>query len=117
MLLATDFWTDIATNSNWQNVFDPVTQAEILLTGRVGSLYGLNIRTDGFRPPEQKVLARGELYVVASPEFHGAITTRGGVKPTSLEGAMHGRTTRGWFMEELISFLITNARSVAKGAR
>lgn len=116
-VLATDFWTDIATNSAWQVVFDPVAQAEILLTGRLGQIYGVQLRTDGFRPAEQKVLERGELYVVAQPEYHGAITTRGGLTPTSLDGALHGRTTRGWYMQEPISFAISNARSVAKAKR
>lgn len=116
-LLSYDFWPDIATNANWVSVFDPVSQAEILLTGRLGQIYGLSVRTDGFRPPEQKVLNQGELYVVSDPQFHGAITTRGGVEPTPLLGPTQGRTTKGWFLSELISFMIVNFRSVAKGQR
>lgn len=116
-ILANDYWKDIATNPNWLTAFDPVSQAEVLLTGKLGNIYGMGVSTDGFRPPEQKVLEPGELYVTSSPEYHGAITTRGGIVPTPLNGPVNSRTTRGWFMSELISFMITNGRSVAKGVR
>lgn len=116
-LLANDYWKDIITNSNWLTAFDPVTRAEVLLTGRLGSVYGMEISTDGFRPPELKVLEPGELYINSSAEYHGAITTRGGVVPTPLNGPVNSRTTRGWFLSELISAIITNARSTAKGVR
>lgn len=116
-LISNDYWKDIVTNSNWLAAFDPVTRAEILLTGRLGSVYGMEISTDGFRPPELKVLDQGELYVTSSPEYHGAITTRGGVVPTPLNGPLNSRTTRGWFLSELMSAMITNSRSVAKARR
>lgn len=116
-LLANDFWKDISTNTNWVAQFDPVSQAEVLLTGRLGTLLGMPITTDGFRPPEQKVLNEGEIYVFSTPEYLGAMTDRGGVVPTPLSGPVHGRSTRGWYLQELFSLGLANTRAVAKGAR
>ena len=116
-LIANDFWKDISTNSNWQNQFDPVSQMEVLLTGRLGAVLGMPITTDGFRPVEQKVLEAGEIYVFSTKEYLGAMTDRGGVVPTPLSGAALGRTTRGWFLEELFSLMVANTRAVAKGQR
>lgn len=116
-LIANDFWKDISTNSNWQTNFDPVSQAEVLLTGRLGTLLGVPVTTDGFRPPEQKVLEAGEIYVFTQAEYLGGMTDRGGVIPTPLNGPMQGRSTRGWFLQELFSAAIGNTRGVAKGAR
>lgn len=116
-LLAYDYWKDIATNANWLAAFDPVSQNEILLSGKLGQIYGLQISTDGFRPMTQRVLNAGDLYVVSQPEYHGAITTRGGVVPTPLNGPVNSRTTRGWFLSELISIAVVNNRSVAVARR
>lgn len=116
-LIANNLWSSIATSAAWQAVFSPVEQSEILLTGTLGTLNGLEIRTDGFRREEQRVLQAGEFYVVASPEYHASFTSRGGPVPTPINGALHGRTTKGWVIEELFSFTLANPASVAKGYR
>lgn len=116
-LLANDLWNDICTDTDFLDAFDPLSQNEILLTGKLGQIYGTELITDGFRPPEQRVLGSGELYVVGQDTLHGAITSREGVVPTPINGAIRNRPTKGWFFEELFSLSITNARSVAKAAR
>lgn len=117
VLLANDLWNDIRSDDDFLNAFDPLSQNEILLTGKLGQIYGAEMLTDGFRPPEQRVLNNGELYAVGQDHLHGAITSREGVVPTPINGAIRNRATRGWFMEELFSLSITNARSVAKAIR
>lgn len=116
-LIANDFWNDFISNSNFHSLFDPVTRYELVLNGSIGSIFGMEIITDAFRQKNQKVLERGEIYVVASPENHGSYTDRGGIIPTPVDGAATGTSTKGWFMEEFFSLVIANPRSVAVGRR
>lgn len=117
MLLANDFWNDIISNSSFHSFFDPVTRYDLVLNGTIGSILGMEIITDAFRQPNQKVLNRGEIYVVGSPENHGSYTDRGGITATPVDGATTGTSTKGWFMEEFFSLVIANPRSVAVGRR
>lgn len=116
-IIANDLWSDIISNADFHEFLDPVTKYELALNGQLGTLVGLNLLTDAFRQPNQKVLNRGELYVVASPENHAAYTDRGGVKSTPTSGADHGNTTKGWLLSEAFSFVLANPRSVAKAQR
>ena len=116
-LIANDFWNDIIGNSSFHSLFDPVTRYDLVLNGAIGTIFGMEVVTDAFRQPNQKVLNRGEIYVVASPENHGSYTDRGGIVPTPVDGATTGTSTKGWFMEEFFSLVIANPRSVAVGRR
>lgn len=116
-VIANDFWSDITGNSEFSSFFDPITKYDLVMNGQLGTLVGLNLITDAFRQPNQKVLNRGEIYVVSDAEFHAAYTDRGGVRSTPTSGADQGNTTRGWLLSEIISFILANPRSVAKGRR
>ncbi len=116
-LIANDFWADIISNSDFHDFLDPVTKYDLVLHGQLGTLVGLNLVTDAFRNPNQKVLNRGEIYVVSAPEHHAAYTDRGGVRSTPTDGANQGNTTKGWLLSEMFSFVLANPRSVAKAQR
>jgi len=116
-IIANDLWADIISNADFHEFLDPVTKYDLALNGQLGTLVGLNLMTDAFRQPNQKVLNRGELYVVSSPENHAAYTDRGGVRSTPTSGADHGNTTKGWLLSEMFSFTLANPRSVAKAQR
>ncbi len=116
-IIANDFWSDIIGNPDFSSFLDPVTKYDLALHGYLGTLVGLNLLTDAFRQPNQKVLNRGEMYVVASPENHAAFTDRGGIRSTPTSGADQGSTNRGWLMSQILSFLLANPRSVSKGKR
>jgi len=116
-IIANDFWSDIIGNIEFHEFLDPVTKYDLALHGILGTLVGMNLITDAFRNPNQKVLAKGELYVVAAPEHHAAYTDRGGVRSTPTDGANQGNTTKGWLISEMFSFVLANPRSVAKGLR
>jgi len=116
-IIANDFWADIIANPDFHEFLDPVTKYDLALHGQLGTLVGLNLLTDAFRQPNQKVLNRGEIYVVSSPEHHAVYTDRGGVRSTPTSGADHGNTTKGWMLNELFSFTLANAKSIAKGQR
>lgn len=117
LILSNDYWADIIGSNDFATMLDPISKYDLVLNGQLGTLVGMNIITDAFRQPNQKVLEAGELYVVSDPENHAAYTTRGGVRSTPTTGANSGNSTRGWFMTSPFSFVLGNVRSVAKGKR
>lgn len=117
VLLSNDYWADVIGSNDFATFLDPITKYDLVLNGQLGTLVGMDIITDAFRQPNQKVLNRGEIYVVADPQNHGAYSTRGGIQSTPTSGADHGNSTRGWFMTEPFSLALANVRSVAKGKR
>lgn len=116
-ILSNDFWSDIIGNADFGQFLDPVNKYDLVLNGYLGTLAGLNLITDAFRQPNQKVLNPGELYVIATPENHAGYTDRGGIRATPTSGADQGNTTRGWLLSEMLSFALVNPRSVSKGQR
>lgn len=118
LILANDIWNDIAGDAvYWAAVIDQVSKHEVLLTGQLGTMYGMDIISDAFRHPQHKVLNKGEFYVVGDPINHGAMTDRGGVESTPTDINTERTPGRGWVMVETISMVIANARSVAKGQK
>ena len=116
-IISNDYWADIIGSNDFATFLDPITKYDLAMNGQIGTLVGMNLITDAFRQPNQKVLDPGEIYVVASPENHAAYSTRGGIRSTPTSGANSGNSTRGWFMTEPFSYVLANARSVSKGKR
>ena len=116
-LAAQDLSADIIGDPQFAAAIDQVSKHELLLTGKLGTLYGMEMVTDGFRHAEHKVLGRGEMFVVSSQEHHGTYTDRGGVTSAPTSGEMRQVPGRGWFFNELISLMIVNPRSVAFAVR
>jgi len=118
MVMASDLWNDIIGNAAaFGNLFDPVTQFEIIQTGYLGTLLGMGIITDAFRYPQLKVLNSGEVYILGAPEQHGVYTDRGPVASEPRDSFNDGVPARGWFFYELLSMTLVNARLVVKGLR
>ena len=118
ILMASNLWTDIIGNAAaFSNLFDPVTQFEIIQTGRLGTLLGLDIRSDAYRHPQLQVLNAGEFYIIGPPEMHGTYTDRGPVTADELTTAHQRTPGRGWIMHELMSMVLHNPRSLVKGVR
>lgn len=116
-IIANDYWADIIGSNDFATFLDPITKYDLALNGQLGTLVGMQLITDAFRQPNQKVLAAGDIYVIADAENHGAHTTRGGIRSTPTTGANNGNSTRGWFLNNPFAFLIANPRSVVKGKR
>ena len=116
-VMANDYWKDVTGNSDFMALFDPISKYDLVMNGHMGTILGLDIITDGFRQTNQRVLNRGEIYVVADKEYHAAYTDRGGIRSTPTTGADRGSTDRGWLLSEILSFVLANPRSVAKGQR
>lgn len=116
VVAAADVLNDLI-GTNFSSWFDPVSQYEIVTTGNIGSLLGMEIITDAYREPILRVLEQGDVYVLSSPEYHGGFADRGPVESTELDGALMGVNARGWYMVETIAMLVQNPRSVVKGKR
>lgn len=116
-IIANDYWQDIIGSNDFATFLDPITKYDLALNGQLGTLVGMNLITDAFRQPNQKVLNPGEIYVVADPINHGAYSTRGGIRSEPTSGANEGNTSKGWLLSEMFSFVITNSRSVVKAMR
>lgn len=117
MIMSMDLLKDISTGTAFNNDWlEPVSRLEIILTGRIGTLLGLDIATDGYRHPKLQVLGNGEILVTTMPESLGAYTDRYGIQsePRINDKDFPGR---GWFMYEEISQAIGNAMGVAKAQR
>ncbi|QZE57014.1 major head protein [Erwinia phage pEa_SNUABM_32] len=116
-VMAQDYWNDIVGNDQFSSALDPVSKYDLITTGRLGTLLGMELVTDGFRAPEHRVLNDGELYVLADQDYHAVYTTRGGTQSTPTSGANQGNTDRGWLLSSTFSFTLANVRSVAKAVR
>jgi hypothetical protein len=117
LLIANDIWNDIVADPSWMNAIDQVSKHEVLLTGQLGTVYGMDIISDAFRHPFHKVLNRGEFYVVGDAVNHGTMSDRGGVESTPTDISTERTPGRGWVLLETISMVIANSRSIAKGIR
>jgi hypothetical protein len=116
LLISHNLMQDFVAGSEFQNVYDPVSQWEILQTGEIGSIYGVQIITDAMRGPNLRVLDPGDVYAIAAPEYHGVMYAR----PLTTEAINQyavGQSKRGWFIEQITSMAIGNSRSVVRGKR
>jgi hypothetical protein len=116
-VMASDYWNDIIGSAEWQGALDPVSKYDLVFSGRLSTIQGMEILTDGFRPQEQRVLNKGELYVVADAEYHAVYSNRGGATSTPINAALEGSTDKGWLVSQLYSLTLPNARTVAKAVR
>lgn len=117
LLFAMDLLNDFIAGNSFSTWFDPISKYEIIRTGRIGTLLGMNLITDGLREPNLRVLEDGEMYVTATPDYCGAYTDRGPVASEPRDSYDDGVAARGWYMREHISAVWANARSVSKAKR
>jgi len=117
LLMATDLWQDVVGNSDFFTAIDPVARHELLLTGELGTMYGMTVTSDAFRHPEHKVLGQGEFYVISDALNHGAYSDRGGLQSTPIDISMEKVPGRGFVVHEALAVSVANSRSFAKGYR
>lgn len=117
LLMATDLWQDVVGNSDFFQAIDPVARHELLLTGELGTMYGMTVTSDAFRHPEHKVLGQGEFYVISDAMNHGAYSDRGGIQSTPIDISIEKIPGRGFVLHEALAVSVANSRSFAKGYR
>ena len=116
-LIANDLWTDIIGDAGFQSIYEPMAQHEILLTGKLGTILGMTVKSDAFRHPEHRVLEKGEQFIFGPPDTLGTYTDRGGIDVTPIDAAVTGIPGRGWNMYAMQSQTLANFRAVACGRR
>jgi hypothetical protein len=114
LFFASNVLNSITTNTTFGTFYDPVTQYEVVQTGYIGRILGIQLITDAYRVPQQKVLNQGDIYLLTSPEFLGAYTDRGPVvaNEVNASSAGHGVPARGWHIFETMSMVVANSRGV-----
>lgn len=117
MIISLDLLNDLSTGSAFGTWFDPISKWEIVQTGRIGTILGLQMLTDGYREPSLQVLEDGEFFVLGTPEFLGGYTDRGPVESRAVDEFEKWVPARGWSMWEIISMAVANAKAVARGKR
>lgn len=117
MVIAWDIWDDIIADADFVAWWDQVHKHELILEGRLGSMLGMEIITDGFRYDTLQVLQPGEVYVTASPVTLGTITQRKELDSRAIDTYNSGRPARGWFMQQIQGQVIVNGRAVNRGVR
>lgn len=117
ILLASDLLTDIVGNSEFGSIIDPVARHELLMTGQIGTIYGMLVTSDAYRFPEHKVLNHGEFFIISDAVNHGAYSDRNGITSQPIDITTEMIPGRGWVMEESMAVCVANSLSVAKGVR
>lgn len=113
LTFAQDILSDMLVGDAFTSWFDPVTQYEIVQTGRIGTLLGMNLITDGYREPNLKVLNSGEIFCTATPALTGVYTDRGPVRSEPVTSYPDGAAARGWYLYEHVSITASNAKAVS----
>ena len=97
LLISYDIWQDIIATHEFANYFDQVTKHELILEGRLGSIFGMQIITDGFRYESLQVLQPGEVFMTSSPVTLGTITQVKELDSRAIDFYNQGVSARGWF--------------------
>lgn len=117
MLISWDIWNDILTEPEFLAAYSPIAQHEIIMTGTLGRLYGMDITTDGFRIPQLQVLESGRVYMFAAPEQLGVMGNWGDIQVKPTDKSVTGQPKRGWFLSGIQAQAIINTRAVCAAKR
>ncbi len=115
--IAYDIWDDIIANAEFGSLFDPVTKWELIQEGYLGNIIGCTMVTDAFRQPNLRVLNDGETYTIGAPINHGVLTVRGSILVEPINTFNQGKSAKGWFINQIMSMVIGNSISIARGNR
>lgn len=117
LLMATDLYQDIIGGSEFYTAMEPVARHQLLMTGEIGTMYGMAVTTDAYRHQEHKVLGKGEFYVISDKITHGAHADRGGIISSPIDISTEGYAGKGWVLTEAFAVAVANTRSVGAGKR
>lgn len=104
-------------NTPFASALDPVSQYEVMRTGRVGTIVGFNMILDGFRPLNLQVMDPKEMFATAEPEYLGGFGTIGAITASPRDSYDDGHSAKGWFMSSWAAMGLANARGVQLARR
>lgn len=110
-------YSDLRTNMNAMD-FDPVTSREMLMSGIMSSLYGVNILVSSGKDEPGKVnvsVPKGLFFATTEGRYSGAMPIRQDLTMANADQFVNGKAELGWLYYEVIGQIITNPRAVAVG--
>ena len=116
MTFSFDIWDDMITGSAFQEFWEPVHKYQLIMDGKIGSLLGMNLITDGFRVETLKVLEAGEVFVTATPAALGQRGVFRDVESTEVNQYPLGIAKRGGYLLGTESMHVMD-RAVVYGRR
>jgi hypothetical protein len=116
MLFAFDIWDDLISDPIFAGYWDPVHKYQLILEGKLGSLFNMKMITDGFRYQTLRVLNPGEVYVLGTPVSLGMRCVRREIQATEINQYNLGIPRRGWFFSGVEAMHVQD-RAVALGNR
>jgi len=116
-IIAFDLWDDLITDPTFTTWYSPVEQHQIILEGKLGSLLGVEIFTDGYRWETQRVLYPGEIYMFGKPETVGGLLQGQELIAEPINKYNLGEASTGWFMAQSEAMAIVNSLAVVRGTR
>lgn len=116
-ILAVDMQQDILADSDWHGVYSPVEQHELFEEGFFGSVFGVELLSDGYREDNLRVLAEGEVYMLSAPQTHGQKIPMIDLRSEPVDQLQHGRLVHGWSVSQYEAMVLANSRSVSKGIK
>jgi len=106
---------DMLKYINYQH-FDPVTMREVVLSGYIGNIAGVQIVASAGNGIFEPVPA-GTVYAVSRPEYVGGMPIRVPLQSEPTNRFLLGEPIKGWFFYEMISQVVLNPRGVAKAVK
>lgn len=117
VLMSDDLVKELINPSFMQVIQYTPHQAELIATGRLGSIFGVELVTDSVRQSRFRVLEKGEIIAFAPPENLGVYIDRGPVESRPAEVFEKDTMTKGWDMWEHIGLFLANSRAVGYAKR
>lgn len=117
-LLAVDLQRDILADTDWHGVYSPVEQHVLFTEGKFGSIFDVEVFTDGYRYDTLRVLDEGEIYLLAAPATLGAkLPLKAMYSEPISKHAVDGSPRRGWWLGQYEAMVIANSKGVSKGVK
>jgi len=117
-LMAVDLQRDIFADTDWHGIYSPVEKHVLFTEGKFGEIGGVEVFTDGYRYDTLRVLASGEIYMLAAPATLGAKLPLVPMYSEPInKHAVDGSPRRGWWLGQYQASVIANSKGVSKGVK
>jgi len=118
MLMAVDLQKDVFADTDWQGIYSPVEKHINFTEGKFGEIGGVEVFTDGYRYDTLRVLADGEIYLLAAPATLGAKLPMVPMYSEPInKHAVDGSPRKGWWLGLYEAIVIANSKGVSKGVK
>lgn len=117
LTIAFDVWNDIISHSEFVAWFDQVSKHELVLEGRLGSLLGMEIITDGYRYHTLQVLNPGEVFITGAPVTLGTLCQIKALDSKAIDRYAFAEAVRGWYLQSIQAQVLVNSRAISRGTR